>query len=80
MMNGQQPGNLEHLAERTTALEELFTHLQREVQSLSEAVIDLHRRVDSVAAKLLLLEQRAAADADDLGGDPIVEEGPPPHY
>lgn len=68
------------LTARVTALEELFTHLQRTVQELDQVVIGLQKRLDAVDFEFQRLADVVARRIDEPEPpfDPASER--PPHY
>jgi uncharacterized coiled-coil protein SlyX len=65
---------------RLTALEELFTHLQRTVADLNDVVIQQQRRIEILEQRL----DRALNELETVAGKITEERRPeddkPPHY
>jgi uncharacterized coiled-coil protein SlyX len=60
------------LLDRLTNLEQLFTHLERQMALLHEAVVDKQRQIDLLEKQIRLLRsQLKGADEDGSGDDTV---------
>ncbi len=74
------PEEVERLAQRVTALEELFTHLQATVQALSEEVFAQARGVDALQREANALKTQVSDTISTLREQRRLEDEKPPHY
>jgi len=68
------------LSDRITALEELFTHLQRTVADLDQVIIEQQKTIDvlrlEIERQALTISQLSSA----LTEPRTIEDDKPPHY
>ena len=65
-MSTSEEQAIPQLAARITKLEEMVTHLQRDIEDLSQAVLQLHNRMDTLASESLRLRRLLAAGLEGL--------------
>ena len=70
----------ERIATRVTDLEELFTHLQRQVQDLDQVVLRQQKQVERLQAELRRLSLQLATLSEPPPEPRSLEDERPPHY
>jgi uncharacterized coiled-coil protein SlyX len=70
----------ERAAARLTALEELFTHLHRQVQDLDRVVLQRQKQIENLQAELRGLSTQLAVSSEPPPEPRSLEDGRPPHY
>jgi SlyX protein len=70
----------ESVAVRVTNLEELFTHLQRQLQDLDQVVLQQQKQIEKLQAELRRLSLQLALLREPPPEPRSLEDERPPHY